>query len=247
MPDERTYFYKMWHQLCKTIEDPKKRLALYEAILEYAFSGTMPKDLSTPLMETIFEMAKSRIDATMNRSAGHKRANKSPDLPEIIPSKSQDLQENNASKSEDLPDLFPSSSQDLPEIIPGNEKEKEKVFPASTPFKNQEKKQGDNAHADTDAHKENRDPEFEELMPEHLREDEAFRVEWRAWLNYRRSRRKPVSKEAARRQLKMLGDCPSAAVISIIENSIANDWQGLFPDRPYTKPNTQQKKDYTGI
>ena len=247
MPEERTYFYKMWHQLCKTIEDPKNRLALYEAILEYAFNGTTPKELSTPLMQTIFEMAKARIDATMNRSAGHKRANKSPDLPEIIPSKSQDLPENNASKSEDSPNLFPASSQDLPEIIPGNEKENKKVFPASTPFKNQEKKQGDIAHANTDAHKENRDTEFEDLMPEHLREDDEFRVEWRAWLNYRRSRKKPVSRVAAVRQLKLLGDFEPVGAIAIIENSLANDWQGLFPERPYTKPNLQPKKDYTGI
>ena len=247
MPDERTYFYKMWHQLCKTIEDPKKRLALYEAILEYAFSGTMPKDLSTPLMQTIFEMAKARIDATMNRSVGHKRANRSPDLPEIIPSKSQDLPDNYASKSEDSPTLFPSSSQDLPENIRGNEKKNEKVFPASTPFKNQEKKQGDIAHANTDAHKENRDTDFEELMPEHLRGYAEFRVEWRAWLDYRRSRRKPVSKEAAKRQLKLLGDYPPAAAISIIENSLTNDWQGLFPERPCTKPTIQPKKDYTGL
>ena len=244
MPEERTYFYKMWHQLCKTIEDPKKRLDLYEAILEYAFSGTLPKCLSTPLMQTIFEMAKARIDATINRSAGHKRAAKSPDLPEIIPSKSEDNPEIITSKSEDLPDLFQSKSEDNPEIIPSNEKENQKVPPASTPFKNQEKKQGDTACACTDAHKENRDTNFEELMPEHLRKDAGFRHEWKCWLNYRRSRRKAVSREAATRQLRLLAEYAPADAIDIIENSITNDWQGLFPERSVK---TQPRRDYTGI
>lgn len=237
MPDERTYFYKMWHQLIQT--QPKSvRLTLYEAILEYAFNGTEPT--LPPKQKQIFDLAKHMIDVSQKRREIQlNRKDFARPLPDLCPTSAEANVEPEA-------DLFEASAGPLPEHRSGEKEKKEKVSPASTPFKNQENKEGDSAHADTDAHTEKRDPEFEELMPEHLREDEAFRVEWRAWLNYRRSRRKPVSKEAARRQLKMLGECPPAGVISIIENSIANDWQGLFPDRPYTKPN-QQQKDYTGL
>lgn len=237
MPDERTYFYKMWHQLIQT--QPKSvRLTLYEAILEYAFNGTEPT--LPPKQKQIFDLAKHMIDVSQKRREIQlNRRDFARPLPDLCPTSAE-------AKAEPEADLFETSAGPLPEHRSGEKEKKEKVSPASTPFKNQENKEGDSAHADTDAHTEKRDPEFEELMPEHLREDEAFRAEWRAWLNYRRSRRKPVSKEAARRQLKMLGECPQAGVISIIENSIANDWQGLFPDRPYTKPN-QQQKDYTGL
>lgn len=237
MPNKRTYFYKMWHQLIQT--QPKSvRLTLYEAILEYAFNGTEPT--LPPKQKQIFDLAKHMIDVSQKRREIQlNRKDFARPLPDLCPTSAK-------ANAEPEADLFEASAGPLLEHRSGEKEKNKKVSPASTPFKNQENKEGDSAHADTDAHTEKRDPEFEELMPEHLREDEAFRVEWRAWLQYRRSKKKPVSKEAAKIQLKKLGECPPNAVCSIIENSIANDWQGLFPDRPYTKPN-QQQKDYTGL
>ena len=79
---------------------------------------------------------------------------------------------------------------------------------------------------------------------EHLKNDSGFMREWYEWLCYRKRTRRAVSRDAAVRQLKMLGEYNGDDAIRIIETSIQNDWQGLFPNR--TK-NVKPMKDYTGI
>jgi len=113
MPEERTYFYKMWHQLIQLIKSPKDRLAVYEAIFEYAFNGVVPQCFPKDAMRLAFDTARARIDATMNRSSGHKR-DKSIDLPQIISSKSKDNPEIISRKSQDNLKIIPSKSQETP-------------------------------------------------------------------------------------------------------------------------------------
>ncbi|MGE4003216.1 MAG: hypothetical protein AB7I48_23760 [Planctomycetaceae bacterium] len=60
---------------------------------------------------------------------------------------------------------------------------------------------------------------------------EAFREAWSRWRDYRsRVRRKPVSSTAALEQLVKLAAAGVAAASAAIDRSIANDWQGLFPE-----------------
>jgi hypothetical protein len=59
----------------------------------------------------------------------------------------------------------------------------------------------------------------------------AFREAWASWLAYRTSRRKPVSDKAARMQLAKLAPVGPVAAVACIEASIANDYQGLFPEK----------------
>jgi hypothetical protein len=59
----------------------------------------------------------------------------------------------------------------------------------------------------------------------------AFRDSWATWLADRRERRKPVTVRAAVSQLESLESIGPAAAVECIRASIANQWQGLFPER----------------
>jgi hypothetical protein len=97
--------------------------------------------------------------------------------------------------------------------------------------------------------KESAEPQFAELFPPNLRCPEML-AKWQEWIHYRKSRKKPVSEFAARRQIGMLAELPLLEALASIEQSISNDYQGLFPPRRSgkavpDKPQTQ--KDHTGI
>lgn len=51
---------------------------------------------------------------------------------------------------------------------------------------------------------------------------------WREWCAFRSQRRKPVSEAAARKQIKLLRKYPANVQQQIIDQSIQNDYQGLF-------------------
>jgi hypothetical protein len=64
----------------------------------------------------------------------------------------------------------------------------------------------------------------------------AFRDAWQNWILYRYDRRKPVSVRAAKQQLATFAGwvktgAAVADLIASIEQSIANDWQGLFEQK----------------
>jgi hypothetical protein len=64
----------------------------------------------------------------------------------------------------------------------------------------------------------------------------AFREAWQNWIVYRSEKRKPVSVRAAKQQLQTFAGWVTtgatvADLIASIEQSIANDWQGLFEPR----------------
>lgn len=86
---------------------------------------------------------------------------------------------------------------------------------------------------------------FSNLLPDHLLCSDVD-VKWKEWEDYRRKKGKPISEAAARKQMKMLQDLSREEAIAAIDNSIANDYQGLFP--PKKKAAAQPpRKDYTGI
>ena len=226
----------MWHQLIQT--QPKSvRLSLYEAILEFAFNGTEP-DLP-PKQKQIFDIAKHMIEVSQKRREIQlNRKDFARPLPDLCPTYA-------GAKAEPEADLFDTSAEPMQDQQSGKNKENKKVSPFPPSSKNQEKQEGDYACADTDAHALKANPEgFIDLIPEHLKDDAGFMREWFQWLAYRRRNRKAVSRDAAVRQLKMLGEYSGDDAIQIIETSIQNDWQGLFPNR--TK-NVKPMKDYTGL
>ena len=68
-------------------------------------------------------------------------------------------------------------------------------------------------------------------MPVELRH-RAFVEKWAEWLDYRRQDRgKKVSKRAAKMQLTKLAKVGPLIAIAAIDDAIANDWQGVFPEK----------------
>lgn len=64
---------------------------------------------------------------------------------------------------------------------------------------------------------------------------------WAEWVDYRRKSRKPLTKPSAEKQLAMLGASGMAAGL-IIEQSIRNSWQGLFPLKGAAPTQTQDDR-----
>lgn len=227
MPDERTFFYEMWHQLIQAL--PKSvRLDLYEAILDYAFyeKETIFEKKKT---KTVYEIAKKTIE---------------------ISRKKREVQLNLRNFAQAKPDHCSTNCLSNAEATLRQETKEEKVSPPYSPlFKEEEKREGVTAGADACAYALEAESstdleEFAFLMPEHLKDSEYFRETWREWLDYRKKTRKKVSRFAAVRQLNLLGEYEPTDAARIIETSIQNDWQGLFPTR--TK-DIQPKRDYTGL
>lgn len=67
-------------------------------------------------------------------------------------------------------------------------------------------------------------------IPELLRTKE-FLDAWENWLTYRKEKRKPVSTMAAKQQLQNCLEWGVVPAIQSIKDSIANDYQGLFPTK----------------
>ena len=69
---------------------------------------------------------------------------------------------------------------------------------------------------------------------------------WAEWIEYRKAKRKPVSELAANKQFKLLESYSDDQQQEIIDNSIQNDYQGLFKLRGQSnennKPGSPQRK-----
>lgn len=85
------------------------------------------------------------------------------------------------------------------------------------------------------------DPVAEIALPPPLDGDD-FRAKWREWCAYRRSKRKPVTKAAAEKQVKKLQAAGLLAALAAIDDAIANDYQGVFPERSKAHGGTQRQR-----
>ena len=72
--------------------------------------------------------------------------------------------------------------------------------------------------------------------PEHLREV------WPEWIESRKDIKKKLTPRMARGQLKKLSKYSDKAAVDAIEASIANGWQGLFPEQFETGPTDKRKR-----
>jgi hypothetical protein len=60
---------------------------------------------------------------------------------------------------------------------------------------------------------------------------ENFKRAWNEWVIYRTKTKKRLSRFAQDKQLKILEGLTEQECIDCINRSIANDWQGLFPEK----------------
>ena len=76
----------------------------------------------------------------------------------------------------------------------------------------------------------------------------AFLAKWNEWLTYRKkSKRKPVTEIAAVKQLKLLAEYDVPTAMRMIDESIRNDWTGIFPPKATKAVTSAAGKDYNGI
>ncbi|HDT0721566.1 TPA: helix-turn-helix domain-containing protein [Proteus mirabilis] len=66
---------------------------------------------------------------------------------------------------------------------------------------------------------------------------------WQDWINFRKEIKKPLTETMCKQQAKKLSLCTDAN--TVICNSIANGWQGLFPERSVVQ--TQKVNSHTGF
>lgn len=74
-------------------------------------------------------------------------------------------------------------------------------------------------------------------LPGALAALEGFAVTWAEWLAYRRARRLTTAPATLKRQLEMLEGQPDPR--AVVEQTITNGWNGLFPLKAPGRPRTQ--------
>lgn len=72
--------------------------------------------------------------------------------------------------------------------------------------------------------------EHDALLSNAMRANAEFLQEWHRWNTYRNKKRKRISEDAAKEQIRNIHSSGIAAGIAAIRKSIASDWQGLFLD-----------------
>lgn len=87
------------------------------------------------------------------------------------------------------------------------------------------------ANLSSKSKKEYKDEKDTEPLPLDLPHGELFKRAWGEWINYRTKTKKRLSRFAQEKQLAMLKGLTEQECVDCINRSIANDWQGLFPEK----------------
>lgn len=87
------------------------------------------------------------------------------------------------------------------------------------------------ANLSSKSKREYKDEKDTEPLPLDLPHGEMFKRAWGEWVNYRTKTKKRLSRFAQEKQLAMLKGLTEQECVDCINRSIANDWQGLFPEK----------------
>lgn len=87
------------------------------------------------------------------------------------------------------------------------------------------------ANLSSKSKREYKDEKDTEPLPLDLPHGELFKRAWGEWVNYRTKTKKRLSRFAQEKQLAMLKGLTEQECVDCINRSIANDWQGLFPEK----------------
>ena len=199
---ESIIFYRSFYEAIKDLKTDIQG-EIYTAIMEYGLYGKETENLG-PIARSIFTLVKPQIDKNIKRYENGCRGGR--------PNRNKSEQEpnNNQNKSEQEPKEKDNvnDNKNIPPIIPptgekeGEGEEKNKRKRARPPI----------------------DTSFI---------DAPFRGVMDRWLEYKRARGQTYKSEASiktcyKKLLEMSGDDPVKAE-AIVENSIANNYAGLFP------------------
>lgn len=87
------------------------------------------------------------------------------------------------------------------------------------------------ANLSSKSRNENNNEKDTEPLPLVLPHGETFKRAWGEWVNYRTKTKKRLSRFAQEKQLAILQGLTETEAVDCINRSIANDWQGLFPEK----------------
>lgn len=209
-----------WVDLIDTM--PEERQGhVYRAVCRYAINGTEPE--LSGAADAIFRTIRPMLDVSAKRRKAQEKGVQNR-LQNKLQSRLQNESQNNT------PSHQHTENEQDKENEPENKEKKEKKPPEK-----KEKKER--------IQKSRVRESFANLLPDHLLCSDVA-AKWKEWEEYRRTKRKPISLSAARIQMQLLKEFERKEVIEIIDFSIANDYQGLFP--PKHRP-IKTNKDHTGI
>lgn len=227
-----------WISIADSLSDAQQG-QFYRAICHYALDGRTP-DLPE-LLAAIFELIRPAIEQSVKRKAAQIRG------AEIRKNKTAILQtdlQNGLQKefSTEQPCPMPEESGHTPDTHDTHEenlqtdlqtdlqtevKEKKKNSPPNPPLKETKETVSQDAYP------------YAQMLPE------PYREKWIQWEKHRRQIRKKITPKSAEQQIKLLLQYNPKTAGEIIDNSIRNGYQGLFP--PKYQPQQPNRKDTTGI
>ena len=224
MPSElqTVTIFRTWVELASTLKGDAERGRLYHAICLYSLCGIEP-DLESDL-KPFFNIMRPSIDKSNKKK--------------IAQQKSMQNRLHNAPQNDLQNDLHNAPQNDLQNDL---HNAPQKGFSRASKTGTETEKKGVTKVTPKEK------VSFSIMLPDHLQCSDVDQ-KWKEWEAYRRKKGKPISELAARQQMKMLQDLSREEAIAAIDNSIANDYQGLFPPKKAgQKIFTHPKKDYSQI
>lgn len=244
-----------WVILAETLTVDERGI-FYHAVCRYALFGETP--ILTGLLGTYFALIKRDIDISTRRKIASKKglqtrlqnrfqngnqtsfqnADQNADCSE---NKAEEKGKSASSGDQSFQNDFQTDFQNgfQTDIQNPTQEKKTKVSPIP-PSKNKEK------DISTPPVRICAKPDFFRLIPDELKTP-AFVAAWKEWEVFRRKKRKPISEEGAKRQLSRLAKIGVEKAIQAIDDSIANDYQGLWMPKSVCAAPAAKKKDYSGI
>ena len=240
---------------------PEQQGLFYSAICHYARNGTQP-DLPEMLAAT-FDLIRPAIDQSVKRRAAQRKStrirrmkkaslqNVDYGLQNVDNGLQTDLQNGlqNVDTCETVSNISTQPTTEPPQITPENNglqnelqtdlqnglqnelqtevKEKKKNSPPIPPLKETKETVSQDAYP------------YAQMLPE------PYREKWIQWEKHRRQIRKKITPKSAEQQIKLLLQYNPTTAGEIIDNSIRNGYQGLFP--PKYQPQQPNRKDNSGI
>lgn len=246
-----------WISIADSLSD-EQRGQFYHAICHYALDGVIP-DLPE-LLAAIFDLIRPAIDLSAKRKAAQRkgariRRKNAADLQTDLQNVDNDLQNDlqnglqNVDTCETVSNIPTQPTTEPPQITHENNglqnelqtdlqnglqnelqtevKEKKKSSPPIPPLKETKETVSQDAYP------------YAQMLPE------PYREKWIQWEKHRRQIRKKITPKSAEQQIKLLLQYNPKTAGEIIDNSIRNGYQGLFP--PKYQPQQPNRKDNTGI
>ena len=218
-------FYRSFYEAIKKL--PKEYQAeLYIAICEYVFDCKEPKNLSG-VAEAIFILIKPNIDSATKRYEASVENGKKGGRP---------AKNKNPEETQQKPKKNPEETQQKPKQKPDENLDKDKDKDKDIDI--DKDKDIDKKEKINKKEKKSLSEEFEEIILNNFSDDEVLDCV-REFIKMRKSIKKPLTKRGLELMIKKLYKLTTNVdeQIEILNNSIMNNWQGIYPLKKNNNPN----------